>query len=328
MDALPQKTDEPLADCPPPCTKPGTDIGQTAVIDREAARRGVLRITLFTLLSNVVLAALKGVTGVLAGSSALISDAANSASDVVYGVIVMIGVRLAGREADTDHPYGHERFESVVSMFLGAIVATAGVSIGYDAIRKVIEGTRGGGLTAPDPAALWVAAGVIAFKTGMFVFTRARAMRHQSDVLRAMAADHGSDILGTAGGFVGIAAAQLGIPIMDPIAGLVISVLILKTGVEIFTRAIGQMTDRSAGDELEADIRAIIADGDRAVGTDKVQTRVFGDRVYADVEISLPGDYTLDAAHEIAEHIHHDIERQLPQVKHCMVHINPSAVAH
>jgi cation diffusion facilitator family transporter len=305
------------------CSEPSSSIGSVEQLSREEARRGVLRITLFTLLSNIGLAAAKEVTGVMAGSAALVSDAANSASDVVYGIVVMIGVRLAGREADEDHPYGHERFESVVAMFLGAVVAVAGLSIGFEGVRKIWEGANAG-LTAPEPAALWVAAAVIVFKSAMFLFTRSRAMRYKSDILAAGAADHGSDVLGTFGGFVGIVAARLGAPIMDPVASLVIACLILKTGIEIFSNAIGQMTDRSAGASLEKDIRAVIAENSAVLSIDKVLTRVFGDRVYVDVEIGLPGDLSLEAAHDIAEAIHDEIEALLPQVKHCMVHVNPA----
>ncbi|MCL2680172.1 MAG: cation diffusion facilitator family transporter [Coriobacteriia bacterium] len=298
-------------------------VGQTAVICRESARRGVVRITFLTLLSNIVLTAVKGIAGMLAGSAALISDAANSASDVFYGIIVLLGVRIAGREADEDHPYGYERFESLVTMLLGAVVTLAGLFIGFDGIQKVWQGATYG-LEPPNPTALWVAAGVIAFKLFMTLFTRARAKRYKSDVLAAAAADHGSDALATSGVFIGIAAAQMGLPIMDPIASLVIALLIIRTGVSIISNAVGQVTDKSAGHEFENAIRAIIAENDQVVDIDKLLTRVFGDRIYVDVEISLPGDYSIHDAHAIGDDIHNEIETRMPEVKHCMVHINPA----
>ena len=299
------------------------DFGKTDLISREIALRGVLRITFFTLLSNIVLAAVKGIAGFLTGSAALISDAANSASDVVYGIIVMLGVRIAARDADDKHPYGYERFESLVAMFLGAVVTLTGLFIGYDAIQKVWQGATYG-IEAPHPAALWVAAVVIAFKSFMFFFTKARARKYRSDILAAAAADHGSDVLATSAVFIGIAAAQMGVPIMDPIAGIIIAVLIVRTGIGIIGKAVGQVTDKSAGPEIDDQIRAIIADHPEVTSIDSIMSRVFGDRIYVDVEISMPGDFTLCEAHDIAECVHLDIKSALPLVKDCMVHVNPS----
>ena len=300
----------------------GTDIGHTAVICRETARRGVLRITFLTLLSNIVLTAVKGIAGVFAGSAALVSDAVNSASDVFYGIIVLAGVRLAGREADDKHPYGYERFESLVTMLLGAVVTLTGLFIGWDGIQKVWQGANYG-LEAPNPAALWVAAGAIAFKIFMYLFTKSRAKKYKSDVLAAAAADHGSDVLATSGVFIGIATAQMGVPIMDPIASLLIAVLIIKTGIEIISNAAGQVTDKSAGPGVDDKVHAIILEHAEVTSIDKVMSRVFGDRIYVDVEISLPGDFSIAQAHDIAEIIHTDVKERIPEVKHCMVHINP-----
>jgi len=199
----------------------------------------------------------------------------------------------------------------------------AGLFIGWDGIQKVWQGANYG-LEAPDSAALWVAAGVIVFKVFMTIFTKLRAKKYKSDVLAAAAADHGSDALATSGVFIGIAAAQVGFPLMDPVASLVIAALILKTGIGIIINAVGQITDKSAGPEIEDTIRAVILEHDQVVSVDKLLTRVFGDRIYVDVEISLPGEYSITDAHAIGDTIHHDVENQLPEVKHCMVHINPA----
>ena len=282
----------------------------------------MLRISFLTLLSNIALAIIKGVAGIVSGSAALISDAANSASDVLYGIVIIVGVRLAGRKADDKHPYGYERFESLVSMFLGAIVVLAGLFIGIDGIQKVWHGVNYT-IEAPTTMALWVAAGVIIFKSFMYFFTKSRSKRYKSDVLAAAAADHGSDVLATSGVFIGVTAAQLGMPIMDPIASLVIAGLILNTGRGILVNAIKQITDQSAGPEVEEQIRSIIASHDKILGVDKVLTRIFGDRIYVDVEIKLPGDYSLCDAHEIGVRVHREVEEQIPEIKHCTVHINP-----
>ncbi|MCL2403057.1 MAG: cation diffusion facilitator family transporter [Coriobacteriia bacterium] len=319
-----KKQEQSTTENNPPKSK--SDIGQTATIDRKIARRGVMRITIFTLASNIALALIKGAAGIFAGSAALISDAANSASDVLYGAIVLVGVRLAGREADEKHPYGYERFESLVSMFIGAVVTLTGLFIGFDGLQKVWQGATYG-IEAPDPAVLWVAAGAVAFKIFMYLFTKARAKKYRSDILAAAAADHGSDALATSGVFIGIATAQMGVPIMDPIASLVIAALILRTGIGIIAKAISQVTDQSAGPEVDDKICEIILENKEIIRIDKVMSRVFGDRIYVDIEIRLPGNFTLDEAHSIAERIHFDVEERIPEVKDCMVHVNPSGAS-
>ena len=302
----------------------GSTIGSAGTIDREVAHRGVLRLTFLTLLSNIFLTVIKGVTGFVAGSHSLISDAMNSASDCFFGIVVLVGVRISGKQADESHPYGYERFESLVTMFLGAVVTMAGLFIGFDGARKIYSAlTTTHKLEAPEPVALWVAGGVIIFKIFMYVFTKARARKYRSDILAAAAADHGADALATSGVFIGIGAAQLGWPIMDPLASLVIAVLIVRTGIGIISKAVGQVTDKSAGPEIDARIADVIKQHHEVSSIDSVMSRVFGDRIYVDIEISLPGDYSITKAHDIAEHIHTDVETAIPEVKDCMVHVNP-----
>ena len=300
---------------------------QPALFCRESAHRGVVRLTIFTVIYNIGLVLVKAITGIVAGSAALISDAAMSTSDVLYGIGVIIGVRLSGRKADEKHPYGYERFESLTTLFLGIAILVTGLLIGYDGALRVWQGLNYE-IEAPTTLALWVAAGLVACKVFMHFFTKARAKKYRSDVLTAMAADHGTDALATSGVFVAIAAAQLGFPIMDPIASIVIAGFIVKTGISIIRMAVWKITDRSADPEVEGKIRNIIAGHDEILNTDKVLTRIFGDRIYVDVEIRLPGNYSLHDAHEVGVRIHNEVEEQIPDVKHCTVHINPCGIKH
>ena len=287
-------------------------------------RAHVVRITLVTMIINIFLAVGKIITGLLAGSSALVSDGANSASDVMFEVIVIIGVKLSGRAADKDHPYGHERFESLVTLILAGIIFATGASIGLSGVQKIIAALRGTTPAIPQLPALIVAVVVIVIKGVLYFYTKARSKTLGSEILVAATSDHLADILGTLSGLVGIAGARLGLPILDPIACLVIAVLIIKTSIGIFMNAASQMTDKSAGPEIEATIRALVAQYPGIARVDGVQTRLFGDRIFVDIEIAVDGNKTISFGHKEAELVHLAIEKNLPQVKHCMVHVNPA----
>ena len=151
----------------------------------------------------------------------------------------------------------------------------------------------------------------------MYWFTRSVAKKINSGALLADALHHRNDALTSVGSLIGISGAMLGYPIFDPLAAIAICLMIIKGAYDVFTDAIARMVDRSCDEET--------------VGVDhvdKLQTRIFGSRVYVDVEISADDHLTLVEAHSIAENIHEQIEKQFPEVKHCMVHINPCSETH
>ena len=148
-----------------------------------------------------------------------------------------------------------------------------------------------------------------------------------SAALMADAWHHRSDALSSVGSLVGIAGAQLGLPILDPIASLVICLFILKASYDIFMSAVRQLVDQSADPEVESAMAKTIRSQEGVLRLDLLRTRQFGSRLYVDVEIAADGNQTLFAAHAIAEQVHNQIEAQFPTVKHCMVHVNPIAKA-
>lgn len=135
---------------------------------------------------------------------------------------------------------------------------------------------------------------------------------------------HRSDALSSVGAFVGIGGAMMGFPVMDAVASLVIFFFIAKAAYEIFKDAMDKMVDRSCDEETELEIRNCVLCHQEVQGIDMLQTRIFGNKIYVDVEILLDGSYTLQAAHDIAEAVHDDIEENFPKVKHIMVHVNPT----
>jgi cation diffusion facilitator family transporter len=294
---------------------PSGSAQRTAGGDRSADRACAIGI-----LGNVILAVFKLFAGVTAHSSAMISDAAHTVSDIFSTLIVSIGIRLAGRASDKDHPYGHERLESVAAILLAVILTVTGIGIGWEGLKRIF----GGGLL-PIPGALaLIAAGIsIAVKEGMFWYTRAAALRTDSSALMANAWHHRSDALSSIGSFAGILGARLGVPLLDPIASVLLCLLIVKTGITIFMDAVGQMTDRAWDDGGVEAIRAVILEEPDILGVDVIKTRRFGSRIYVDIEICADGNASLREGHAIAQWVHDAIETRFPKVKHCMVHVNP-----
>ena len=276
-----------------------------------------------TLAVNLFLSVLKLVVGILANSAALIADAANSISDVTGTVIVMIGVKLAGKKSDKDHPYGHERLESAAALVLSGIVFVTGLMLGYRGVMMVVDRSAGEAVI-PGGIALIAAIITMAVKEAMFWYTRAAAKKTGSSALQAVAWDHRSDVLASAGAFIGILGARIGLPILDPVASVIISLFIIRVAVNIFRDALSRMTDTSCDEELESGLRDLALEQDDVLGVDTIKTRLFGDRIYVDVEISVHGSISLFEAHNVAQKVHDAIENQYEKVKHCMVHVNPA----
>ena len=282
------------------------------------------RVSTASIVINILLAAFKFIAGIIGRSGAMISDAVHSSSDVLGSLIVIIGVRMSGKSSDRDHPYGHERMECVASLLLAGILAIAGYSIGKEAVTSVA--TRAyETAAAPGTVALIAAAASIAVKEGMFWYTWSNAKKIRSSALKAEAWHHRSDALSSVGALIGIGGALLfGVKVLEPIASIVICLFILKVAVDIFREAVDNMVDHACDAETEAAVRSSAAAQEGVIRVDSLRTRQFGRKIYVDIEIAADGDLSLTAAHGIAQRVHDTIEKEFPEVKHIMVHVNPS----
>ena len=290
-------------------------------IDQNFERTAV-KVSMVSIIGNAVLSLLKFLAGIIAHSGAMVSDAVHSASDVFSSIIVIIGVKLSAREADKEHPYGHERFECVAAIILAVVLLVTGLLIGRSALDQIISGDFSG-TEAPGVLALVAAVVSIVAKEAMYWYTRFYAKKLDSSALMANAWHHRSDALSSVGALVGIVFARMGYRVLEPIASLVICLLILKATYDIFKDAISKMVD--SGDEaLEREIRELTLKQEDVLGVDLIHTRVFGNRIYVDIEICADGSMTLEAGHRIAERVHDVIESSFPKVKHIMVHVNPA----
>lgn len=284
----------------------------------------VKRVSIQTIIINAILSAFKLLAGLLAHSSAMVSDAVHSASDVLSTFVVIAGHAASRKEADTDHPYGHERLECISAIVLSIMLLGTGVGIGYGGVRRILSGVEGQWVM-PGALALVAAAVSIAVKEWMYWYTRAVAKKADSGALMADAWHHRSDALSSVGSLAGILGARMGLPILDPIACLVICLLIIKTAIGIFLDAVNKMVDRSCDDATQQAMKRLILKQPGVLSLDLLQTRVFGNRVYVDIEISADSALNLGRAHDIAQTVHDQVEQRFARVKHCMVHVNPLA---
>ena len=298
---------------------------ETSGISPADFERDATRVSMVGVVGNLILSLFKAFAGIFAHSGAMISDAVHSASDVFSSFIVMIGVRFSARASDENHPYGHERFECVAAIVLAVVLFITGRFIGIRALGDITGGNYQN-LTVPGVLSLIAAIVSIVTKEAMYWYTRAYALRYDSSALMANAWHHRSDALSSIGALIGIAGARMGFPVLDPIASLVICFFIAKAAYDIFKDAIDKMVDHSCDKETEEALRTCAAEQEGVIRVDVLHTRVFGNKVYVDIEICADGSQTLSEAHRIAEQVHNAIEQTFPKVKHIMVHVNPAEV--
>lgn len=302
--------------------KPTEETAKRESDEKNGEEHLAVRVSFVSIVVNLVLSLMKLLTGIIASSGAMISDAVHSASDVFSTFVVIAGVKVAGKKADKEHPYGHERMECVASIILAMFLALVGVGIGASGIRKIAAGSYEE-LVVPGMPALVAAVISIAVKEWMFWYTRAAAKKVNSGALMADAWHHRSDALSSVGSFVGILFARIGFPVMDPIASVVISLCIVKAAYDIFKDGLDKMVDHSCDNETEQKIRSVALNIPGVLGVDDLKTRLFGAKIYVDMEILADGELRLKDSHEIAEQVHHAIENHFPDCKHCMIHVNP-----
>lgn len=281
-----------------------------------------MRISVISIVVNAVLSLFKFIAGILGRSGAMISDAVHSASDIFSTFVVMIGISVSNRKSDIKHQYGHERLECVSAIILAVILGATGVGIGYNGIRNIFfENSEN--LKTPTGIALVAAIISIITKEVMYWYTILSAKKINSASLKADAWHHRSDALSSIGSFIGILGAMCGIKVLDPIASVIISLLILKATYDIVKDAIDKMIDKSCDEVTVAKMSTLIVEQEGVKRLDLIKTRLFGNKIYVDIEISADGSLTISEGHNIAKLVHDIIEKEFPLVKHCMVHVNP-----
>jgi cation diffusion facilitator family transporter len=304
-------------------------------ISRNAYEKKIIvKVSIWTMVFNTFLAIMKIFAGIVGKSSAIISDAVNSISDVTTALAVMIIGRFSRKDKDIDHQYGHEKYESMASVFLGVALFLTAFEIGKSGVMTIYEFFRyGTAIIIPNYVALVCAVLTIVIKEGMYRYTRHNAKKANSPALEAMAWDHRSDELASSGAIIGIVGTMIGatIPgiagsllmILEPIASVVICLFIARLGLRVIKVAFSQVVDQAADEETVATLQAIATKQPGVKHLDDLKTRMFGLRLFVDIEISVDPKLSVLEAHHIAHLLHDEIETTVPNVKHCMIHVNP-----
>ncbi len=268
---------------------------------------------------NVALAAAKIVVGLWGASQALLADGLHALADAVGSVIVLVGVRVASTPADADHPYGHEKAESVAALLVAVLLSLAGVEVGFSSLRGLFSGA----VRVPAASALWVAAGSVLVKGGLYRYSDLVGKRVGSEAIKVGAREHQAAAVASLAALVGIAGARLGFPRLDPGAGALVSVFIIRWGWELAASAVQDLLDARGDPQL---IEVISQEAALVAGVGEIQvvkTRRMGNLILVDMEIGLDGRTPLADAHDIAERVRLRLQESVPAVKDVMVHINP-----
>ena len=283
----------------------------------------IKQISLVGIIGNIILCAFKMFAGIVGKSGAMVSDAVHSLSDVFATFIAFLGVKMSKRGADKAHPYGHERMECIASMILGLILLVTGVGIGKVGLQNILSGNYET-LSVPGTIALAAAIVSIVVKEAMYWYTRHYARILNSAAFMADAWHHRSDAFSSVGSLIGIGGAMLGFPVLDAVASVVICLFILKVASDILLDAVKKMLDTSCGDAFETELEKYILEQKDVVRVDLLHTRMFGNKVYIDLEISVDGNKTFREAHAVAESVHANVEKKFPNTNHIMIHVNPT----
>jgi len=280
--------------------------------------------TLLTMFVNGFLAVMKITAGIFGRSSVLITDAINSIGDILTNIVVYISAIFSKKEKDKGHPYGHEKYDSIISIFIGIVIIITAFEVGKNAVIKLYDFFVYG-VQIPNPAwyALVAAALTIVVKELLFRRTIKDAKKAKSSALTAQAWDHRSDTIASFGAGIGILGAMFGLGYLDPIASIIISLFILRLGIMIILTGVNQVVDKSADPIITENIKKVIKKYKEVKSIDEIKTRMFGLKIYVDLEIGIDGDLSLVNSHTIAEKIHEDVEKSIPGVLHCMIHVNP-----
>lgn len=279
-----------------------------------------LRITILSITLSIVLSFIKFSTGIIGSSSALISDGVNSLSDIVGYGILMVSVAISGKKADKDHQYGHEKIESIVSLFFSLAIVATGAIIGYRGILQLINQQD---IASPTIVALIGAISSLVVKGYLYIVTYKGYKKTKSSSLKALSMDHLSDVAATTGALVGIVIATLGFPLFDPLASLFIAIFIIINGIRVLKSSFNILMDTSAEPKTIAKIRTVALENKDVLHIDMLKTRTVGSGCYVDIEICLDKNISLNQAHTIAEDVHDRIEERVKEVRHVMVHTNP-----
>lgn len=278
------------------------------------------RVTYVSMSANIFLTVAQILIGIIGHSQALVADGFHTLSDLVSDFMVLFALKHGAKEADADHPYGHARIETAITVALGIILVLVGVGIG---VRAVVRLASGEALVAPAAITLWVAAVTILAKEGLYQYTVRTARRFDSELLRASAWHHRSDALSSVLVFAGIAGSIAGIHYMDALAAISVALFVAKVGIDLGWPAIGELIDTGLEPEHLKHLESAILGVDGVQALHMLRTRRVGGRALVDVHIIVDDHISVSEGHYISEAVRTKLIGEIDVVTDVMVHIDP-----
>ena len=289
----------------------------------KRARKGNQAVTI-GLLANIILAGLKTSIGILGHSPALLADGINSTSDVAYYLIVSIFVRLANKPADEDHPFGHSQLESIGALVVGSFVITTAVAIFWNSVNTVYELWIGEiSFQGASVAAFWVGLFTVSFKIFLTIYTRRIGQQTKNASIIALAYDHRNDVFSASATVIGITLGRIGYPWVDPLAGALVSLVILRTGIQILRESTADLMDTLPGGALREQIDGLLAPDGRIKQIDEVHAHRFGPYLAINITICVDGQLTVREGDKIATRVEKELMANIASVRQVHVHYHP-----
>ena len=292
-------------------------------MDRE---RQIYRITLVGSAGNVLLVIVKFVAGLLGHSAAMIADAVHSLSDFLTDIVVLVFVGISARPQDPSHDYGHGKFETLATLFIGLALVAAAIGIIVSGAVKFAAWLQGAELTPPGRIAFWVALFAILVKEAMYQYTARGGRRLASPALTANAWHHRSDALSSIAAAVGIGGALLlggRWAVLDPLASIVVGAMLLAVAWKIMRPSLGELTDASLSDETEKEILDIIGSFPDVSEPHNLRTRRIGNRIAIEAHIRMDGAQTLLQAHDRTTEIENRLKERFGRDTLVTLHTEP-----
>lgn len=278
------------------------------------------KITIISILLNIVLTILKIIAGFLGNSTAIIADGLHSASDIITSIGILIGNKISRKPRDDEHQYGHEKAESIVSFILSAVLIIVAIKIGYDGAINLLNINT---LEMPSVLPLIVSVISIGVKEYQYQITIRVAKKINSSSLKADAWHHRSDALSSIAAFIGIGGAMLGFKALDPIASIIVAVVVIKVGVDILKASCNELMDSSISKKDINQIENIIENDYEIYGIKDFKSRKYGAVAYIDMSIFIDKSKTLEEAHDIADKLEQNIMSKLNYIKEINIHTEP-----
>ena len=300
-------------------------------IGMEYREKEIYKVTLVGSIMNAVLIALKFVAGIFGRSSAMVADAVHSLSDFVTDVIVLVFVKIASKPKDESHDYGHGKFETVATMIIGVILIGAGIALFVNGIGLVLRSLHGDELPRPHIIALIVAVISILSKEWLYRYTIAAGKRLNSAAVKANAWHHRSDAISSGGTLVGIAGAMFlgdNWRILDPLAAIVVSFFIIKSGYDIVAPAAGELLEHSLPKEQEDEIERLVLGVDGITSVHKLRTRRIGNTIAVEMHAQMPGNISLAQAHSRSTEAEKAIRNKFGKDCFINIHMEPASASH